>query len=389
MDSPHIANTQVSSNTPNCLSVALLLERGIACFQREHYAEGMALLTLADELLTPEWMHLTGLLTMLRCEYAKHFHLQQTLQEVSARFIEVQTELEANIAAFSALSSRLLTETLSKQIQPVPREVDSLQVQESVEDDSANPTLYAVCFGPFELRYQGVPLALCSNRNGQAILRYLVAQPDHRATADTLMALLWPDDTTEVALRKLYVTVSILRRSLQKGCDLPDKYILHKQGVYQLNPVVLLHSDVEEFLALYNTGRKLSGEAAVYYYEKACSLYTRPFLIEDLYADWSFTRREQLRQIRLSMCSALASHYLEVGSYEIAARWAAAGIEENRCDEAAYRQLMHIYALAGRRNEALRQYQLCQQALLDELHLQPMPETVALYEAIIQGKFNR
>jgi DNA-binding SARP family transcriptional activator len=203
------------------------------------------------------------------------------------------------------------------------------------------------------------------------------------------MSLFWPEDSAEVALRKLQVTVSILRRSLQTEDDLRGGYILCKQGVYQLNPAVAWNSDVEEFLALYNAGRKTGGNTMASYYERACSLYTRPFLMEDLYADWSFPRREQLRQIRREMCSALATHYLETRSYEQASRWGALIIEENRCDEAAYQQLMHIYALGGRRNDALQVYQRCQQILLEELGMQPMPETVALYQAIISGELHQ
>jgi DNA-binding SARP family transcriptional activator len=110
--------------------------------------------------------------------------------------------------------------------------------------------------------------------------------------------------------------------------------------------------------------------------------------MEDLYADWSFPRREQLRQIHREMCSALATHYLQTHSHEKAARWGTAIIEENRCDEAAYQQLMRIYALEGRRNDALQMYQRCQQVLVQELGMQPMPETVALYQAIISGELH-
>jgi len=203
------------------------------------------------------------------------------------------------------------------------------------------------------------------------------------------MNMLWPDDSEEVALRKLHVTMSILRRSLHEGCDPQEKYILHRHGVYQLNPSIPLRTDAEEFLHLYNMGRKERGEAAVYYYEKACPLYTRPFLMEDLYMDWSFPLREQLRQIHLEICSTLASHYFEKRSYETAGHWAAMIIGENPCDEPAYRQLMRIYALAGRRDDAIRQYQRCQQILRDELSLEPMSETVTLYHAIMHGELGQ
>jgi hypothetical protein len=300
MNIPLAFKTQTSMDIGETVPVTSLIERAIDYLQQERYTEGRVLLTLAGEYFPPDQVHLAPLLKELRQESERYSHLQHTLQEMSARFIEVQAELQASIATLSSLRSTLL----------------------------------------------------------------------------------------EVALRKLQVTVSILRRSLQPEHELRGGYILCKQGVYQLNPSVAWHSDVEEFVALYNAGRKASGKAAASYYERACSLYTRPFLIEDLYADWSFPRREQLRQIHREMCSALATHYLETQSYEQASRWGTAIIEENQCDEVAYQQLMRIYALAGRRNAALHLYQRCQQVLLQELGVQPMPETVALHQAIINGELH-
>mgnify|MGYP001465436988 CR=1 FL=1 len=368
------------------VSVTFLLERGIEYFQQKHYAEGMTLFTLIGEYFTPGQMHLDSSLDKLIDEYEKYSQLQKKLQELNEQFFEVQDELRTCADTLGALRSTLLTALQSEQSSPLSEHVHHKLRQLSVEDKAANPTLYAVCLGPFELRRQGIPITLCPNRNGQAILRYLIARPDHSATTDTLMNILWPDDSEEVALRKLHVTMSILRRSLQTGHASQVKDIVYKHGVYQLNPSIPLHTDVEEFLHLYSIWRKKEGAEAVYYYEKACALYTRPFLMEDLYMDWSFSLREQLRQIHLEICSSLTSYYFEKRAYETAGRWATMIIGENPCDEPAYQQLMRIYALAGKRDDAIRQYLRCQQVLRDELNLQPMPETVNLYQAIIHGE---
>nr|MBA2393839.1 winged helix-turn-helix domain-containing protein [Ktedonobacteraceae bacterium] len=332
--------------------------------------------------------HLAGSLDMLIEEYARYSEVQQKMQELIDQFVEMQDELRACNNTLSTLRSMLLTEMQVERSLPTSHRVHQNVRQSSQEDRAANPTLYAVCLGPFEVRRLGSPITLCSNRNGQAILRYLIARPDHSATTDTLMNILWPDDIEEVALRKLHVTMSILRRSLQTGYDVQEKYILHKHGIYQLNPAIPLRTDFEEFLRLYTLGRKEGGEAAAYYYEKACPLYTRPFLMEDLYMDWSFPLREQLRQIHLEICSTLTSHYFGKRAYETAGQWAAMILGENPCDEPAYRQLMRIYALAGRRDDAIRQYQRCQQVLRDELNLAPMPETVTLYKTILRGELS-
>jgi DNA-binding SARP family transcriptional activator len=202
------------------------------------------------------------------------------------------------------------------------------------------------------------------------------------------MAVLWPEGEPEVAHHKLQVAISALRRSLNNGyaCDPGGGYILYKNRVYQLTPAVMLQSDVDEFLALYHSGHQSSKGVAAAQYEKACQLYTGPFLIEDLYADWSFFRREQLSQAYLTMCSTLAEHYLEAGRDEDALKWATAMLKENRCDEAAHQQLMRAYVALGRRNDALRQYQRCQHVLNEELGVSPMPETVELFHTILHAE---
>jgi LuxR family maltose regulon positive regulatory protein len=86
------------------------------------------------------------------------------------------------------------------------------------------------------------------------------------------------------------------------------------------------------------------------------------------------------------MCTALVEHYLAAHTYSKAAHWATVIIEENRCDEVAYRLLMKAYALDGRRGDALRQFQRCQEVMRAELGMQPVSETKALYQAIVNGE---
>jgi DNA-binding SARP family transcriptional activator len=202
------------------------------------------------------------------------------------------------------------------------------------------------------------------------------------------MALLWPEDEPAVAHHKLQVAISALRCSLNNGyvTDSGGGYILCKNRVYELNLLVPLRTDVDEFLEYYQAGQQSSGNVMVAYYKRACDLYTGPFLSEDLYNDWSFMRRKQLNQVYLTMCNALAEYCLETGRYEHATRWIGAILKENRCDEAAHRQLMLAYVAQGHRSEALRQYQLCARILAEELGVQPMPETISLFQAILNNE---
>src|SRR5439155_1348962 len=146
-----------------------------------------------------------------------------------------------------------------------------------LEKDTTLPALYITCFGRFEVKRLGGPVVLCSNRNGQTILRYLVAQSEHCATSDTLMTLLWPEDEPEVAQPRLHTAICALRRSLNHGytCEPGYGYIVCKNRTYYLSTAVPIQTDVDQFLHYYQAGQQTNEERIVLY-EKACRLYNGP-----------------------------------------------------------------------------------------------------------------
>lgn len=400
------------------------IERGLQCIRQGHYPEAVTFFALARERLSPEQSRLAAVLDTFTQGYIRYWQAEQTLHQASKYFAEVNAEQQEQIAALEKVLLTLIQDkdttgldsadstpdALTQYSQEMPLQNSnghqsaqspllpvatkllrdgSLQVVDLPGEESATlPALYFTCFGRFEVKRLGQPIVLCSNRNGRAILRYLVAQPGHCATMDALLEVLWPEEEPEVAQHKLRVAASALRRSLNRGytSEMGGGYILCKDQVYQLNPLVSFRSDIDEFLEFYQAGRKSSGNAMAAYYERACDLYTGPFLFEDLYSDWSSVRREQLSQTYIVMCSALAEHYLETNCYEDVMKWATAILKENLCDEVAHRLLMRAYAAQDRRSEALRQYERCKQMLSGELGVQPMSETVNLFQAILRNE---
>ena len=355
---------------------------------------------------------LVDLLDSLTQGHIAYWKAQQELLEASKRFVQVEEEQRSRIASLETLLPGVLKEAYAPQTRPSVQDQTTRKDQTPVsitahglqsedaqhyppvavkyEANEALPALYITCFGGFDVKRFGLSVALCSNRNGQTILRYLITQQGYRTSVDTLMATLWPEDEAEVAHHKLQVAVSALRRSLNSGfdCDPGGGYILCKNRVYQLNPLISLRSDVDEFLAFYQVGQQYSGEKAAIQFEKACQLYAGPFLTEDLYADWSFMRREQLSHIYLSMCGTLAEYYLEAGQYDDTIKWATAILKENQSDEAAHRHLIRAYFALGRRSDALRQFHRCQYILNEELGVQPMHETLELLNTILKGEIS-
>ncbi len=414
MDSSLSTDHETRIAASEASTVFSLLERGIQCARQGAYAEGVAFFVLAREHLTSESAALAAALDAIVKSNANYWQAQQMLHLASKRFAEADVEQKNSLLAIERQLPTLSEETGQETqplTQPQPLQLFAGQLQPAqkssnvqtasavsqapheamnepasrLEENSALPGLYITCFGRFEVRRLDETVALCQNRSGQTILRYLIAQPKYSASRDALMAILWPEDEPGVALRKLQIAVSALRRSLNRGyaTDAGGGYILYKEPFYFLNPAVTLRTDVDEFLSLWQAARSTGGSEAIKLFEQAMCLYTSAFLVEDMYADWSADRREKLSQISLSMCRALSSFYLEAGRYEEAERWVVENLKGDRCDEGAHRQLMQIYFARGQRSEALRQYQRCKRILAEELGIAPTQETIDLLQTLL------
>lgn len=392
------------STMPDIASLVPLLEQGLLCARGGFFVEAASFFALAHEQLSSYQTNLAAVVNAFLQSHSSYWQAQQALHLASKQFVEAEVEQQTRLLAIEKMLPALREETGKTFLDHSPtqplQESQSLRppglslidskhlaqpLQSSPGSDNRLPSLFITCFGHFEVRRFDQVVALCHNRSGQTILRYLVAQPGYYASVDSLMDALWPEDPPQVARRKLQIAVSALRRSLNSdySSDPGGGYVLCKDQSYLLNPAAEIRTDVDEFLSLWQAAKQASGNEVLHLYARACCLYTDPFLIEDMYADWSIAKREQLSQIYLTMCRALLVCCLDAGYYEDAAKWAGEILKEDRCDEDAHRQLIRIYAAQGRRSEALRQYQRCKRILADELGVAPMPETVSIIEALL------
>jgi len=392
--SPRSLSQTISLRTE---TIAYLLQKGLRSIQQGYDTDGITTLRLAHELLAVTHTSLALLLDTFIKEYLTYRQIWQALQEASLRFAQAHAEQQSRTATLTTMLEAFLqgsdaTPALGEAI-PAPS-IAEIHAEllprlmtphiSSAPDSVSLPELSITCFGHFTIMRAGKAIPLCSSRKGQGIMRYLVTQPDHSATADKLMAQFWPDEDVEIAQSKLHIAISALRRSLNQGyqCEPGGGYIICKNGVYSLNPDAVLRIDVDEFLYNVELGRQ-SVQHRIDAYERACQLYTGPFLHEDLYADWSRLLREQLSQHYVTMCGVLAHHYLHLSQYEEAAKWATAMLKEAPCEETAHQHLMRIFLQQGRRRDALKQYQLCVEILRDELGVQPLPETRQIIQPLL------
>lgn len=383
------------------------LVQALELFHTGRSADAVALLLSIDAQLPPELSHVTSIIHAIVQGHTNYIQAQEELFTASKHFARADCEQQTRFLRLEQLLFQQeaqenasvsppvqpVTQAYSLSVVPVPQEAvqpEARRLNDIFSQQQSNPgedlpPLHIICFGRFMVFRGSEPLILCQNRNGQAILRYLVSQANQRASIDALMEAFWPDDEPGTARRKLQVAVSALRRTLNQGydCGTGGGYILCKEQYYQINPATSVTSDIAEFLALYEQGRRSSPLAAIQYYQQACQLYTGACFVEDTYSDWSWRWREQCSLAYATMCNILAGHALAAQNYDEAIHRANLVLAENRCDETAYRLLMQVYAAQGYRNEVIRQYQRCKQELQEELGIAPMPETTQLFRALL------
>jgi DNA-binding SARP family transcriptional activator len=217
-----------------------------------------------------------------------------------------------------------------------------------------------------------------------AVFQYLVfhhAQKQHR---EILMSVFWPDAPPDSARNNLNVALHSLRQVFRKVTDLP--VIEFHNGAYHFNPKLQIWLDVDNFEQHIQAGfaNEQSGaiELAMQEYEIGVNLYQDDFLIDDPYEEWALAPRERLRIAYLNALGSLSQIYFSQEQYPACVVLCQRILERDNCREDTHSLLMRCYSRLGQRSLALRQYQVCVDALQSELGVNPVVETKQLAERI-------
>ncbi|MEZ4709886.1 MAG: tetratricopeptide repeat protein [Caldilineaceae bacterium] len=105
-------------------------------------------------------------------------------------------------------------------------------------------------------------------------------------------------------------------------------------------------------------------------------------LLSDFYADWVMAEREYYQGRLLRLALQAIQQLRARSAYPQAIALGQQLLSFDPTNEPAHQQVIFCYMAAGDRTAALRQYDLCERALAEELDLPPSPETAALYQWI-------
>ena len=229
-----------------------------------------------------------------------------------------------------------------------------------------------------------IPLKKFTHQKSLALLYYL-AVTGRPSSRESLAALLWGEATEANARAGLRKSLAELRRRVGGHLLIDRQQVaFNREATYTL--------DVERFETQIKRCHNRAG-ADLHPDEAddlagALTAYQGDFLSgfhirrAPAFEEWAMMERERLRLDAIRGLHLLTNHYLAQGEYDHALQHVQRLLALEPYQEEAYRQLISLLALNGRREAALAQYQACRQLLHDELGVEPQPETTALYERI-------
>ncbi len=218
-------------------------------------------------------------------------------------------------------------------------------------------------------------------RKASHLVKLLCLAPGHRMHREQLMDVLWPDLNPDAAANQLRKAVYAARRSIDPNAGGPSPYIGFVAETLSLPAGVWV--DVDHFERAADEARRTKDPAA---YRIAAALYGGDLLPEDRYEDWAVRRHDDLHSEYVSLLIEL-SDLLSAGTdLEGALAALDRAVVADPANEAIHRRLMQLYALTGRKHDALRQYDRLFKVLAQEAGAEPDGATQRLYEEIRTGE---
>jgi ATP/maltotriose-dependent transcriptional regulator MalT/DNA-binding SARP family transcriptional activator len=220
------------------------------------------------------------------------------------------------------------------------------------------------------------------------LFQLLLTERGRSLPRDRVLDALWPEMESDAANNNLRVTVNRLTKALEpdRPDGAPPTYVSQQSETYSFNIASDHQIDSTDFAAAVAEGqraeRRGQRQVAVVAFRKAIELYGGPYLPDNMYEDWSVVERERLTMLFNDAATRLGALLLDEGAAHEVIGLAWRVLENEPAYEDAYRLLMRAHASLGERSTALRLYARCASVLRDELGVEPLPETTALYNAL-------
>jgi TolB-like protein/Flp pilus assembly protein TadD len=234
--------------------------------------------------------------------------------------------------------------------------------------------------GRFALRSATGKEIAVPSKKGQALIAVLALADGAPVPRERLTGLLWSERGETQARGSLRQALTALRRVFEGVA--PSPLLIETDHV-------ALDLDAAEVDAV--AASALAAGGSVGDLERAAALYRGDFLAglqvrDPAFDEWLAAERRRFQRQFLEMLGRLQAAQEAEGQERQAIATAERLLATDPLNESAHQGLMRLFARAGERHAALRQYQTCRETLERELGVSPDPATEALCREIRAGE---
>lgn len=242
--------------------------------------------------------------------------------------------------------------------------------------------------GTFEgiLNGDKIPSKSWSRVKTLQLFQFLITSRHRRALhKEQIIARLWEDADGEGGDRDFKVALHGIHKAIEpnRKSRTESTYIIRQGLTYQLNmDAIWIDADViDRFITIGNATLHNDKATAKMAFREAINLHHGVYLPNRVYEDWTSEERERLNVSILGAYISLAEIELEDNPSE-SIRLCQQAIILDRAWEDAYRLQMQAYMAKGNRPQAIKTYDKCKDALLEEFDIEPLPQTKKVIDEI-------
>jgi predicted ATPase/DNA-binding SARP family transcriptional activator len=232
-------------------------------------------------------------------------------------------------------------------------------------------------FGPLQVQQGDTLLHRFATQKTGLLLAYLAYYSRRAHPREPLIAILWPDVDLTTGRNRFKQAFASLRRQLESGRS-PDVMLLTSDRLRVGVDPERITTDVAEFHALLRqSAQAASAPEQKALLGQAVKLYQGD-LLADYYEEWVLLERPQHAAAYFHALQQLVQLCREAGEGEEALAIAHRALAIDPFEESVREDLITLYQALGRPAEALRQYQVWERLLQEELGTAPSRALQAL-----------
>ena len=266
------------------------------------------------------------------------------------------------------------------------------------------PVLRILCLGEFRVFRGQVEVKNSAWGHGKgptkkikALLAFLLCCRTRGARKETLIDLLWPQQTDpKRADSSFHQALFCLRRTLEPDLEpgVESSYIKCRDGRYRFDPQEPYWIDADAFIQYTDRAQALeqSGDpiSAFDCWARATDLYGGKFMAgidekytSSAYHDWCAPISYHYEQLFLTATMALARRHRALGNHTLAIARAREALRVEPALESAHRLLIQCLMETGNLDHALGQYRVCEAELAFRQDRPPSPQTDLLFQELV------